>query len=145
VRLEELPSGGVAHVPVAAQERAREVLLEQPDRLAAVVEHVVAPAELEHRLGLDHEEVGVVVRRRPEPDVLLDLQLLLAHVQHRLALLRRAGRGHADPVFVGDRPEDLLDQEPIRAVQEGEDALGVGGFDAHLAIFAGGSARVSHR
>ena len=74
----------------------------------------MAAAELEHRLRLDHEQVLVVVRREAEADVLLDLHLLLLHVEQRPALLGRAGSGDADPVLVRDRLEDLLDEKPIR-------------------------------
>ena len=78
-------------------------------------------AELEHGLRLDHEQVGVVVRREAEADVLLDLHLLLLHVEQRPPLLGCARSGHADPVLVRDRLEDLLDEQPVRLLQFGKD------------------------
>jgi hypothetical protein len=117
VRLEQLLARRVAHVPVAAQQRLGEVLLQHPDHGSVSIEYLMAATELEHRLGLDHEQVITVIGREAEADILLDLHLLLLHIEQRPALLFRAGSGDADPVFVRDRLEDLLDEQPVRSLE----------------------------
>jgi hypothetical protein len=110
VRFEQFLARCAANVPIATQQRLAEVLLEHPDHDAVLVEYLVAPAKLEHRLRLDHEEVAVVVRRDAEADVLLDPQLLLLHIEEWAPLLGRPRSGDTDPVLVRDGLEDLLDQ-----------------------------------
>jgi hypothetical protein len=51
---------------VTTQQRLAEVLVQHPDRNAVRVEYVVSPAELEHRLGLDREEMHLGVGRGVE-------------------------------------------------------------------------------
>ena len=87
------------------------------------VEHLVAAAELEDGLRLDHEEVLVPVRVEPEADVLTNRELLLLDEEQRGSLFGRAGRRHADSVLVPDRPKDLLDQQAIRPLEGCEDAV----------------------
>src|SRR3954447_11522031 len=106
MRLQELLARRIAHVPVTAQERTTEVLLEHPDQPAVGIEHLMAATELEHRLRLDHEKMLLAVLREAEPDVLLDLHLLLLHIEQRRPFLAPAGGGHADPILVRDRLEN---------------------------------------
>src|SRR4051812_26970685 len=121
---------------MAAEQRAREVLLEQPDDLPVRPKHLVATAELEHRLRLDHEQVLFAVGVEPEADVLLDLHLLLPDEEQRSALVRRAWRGNADPILVRDRLEDLLDEEAVRTLDLSENLLRIGGGRAHRSILS---------
>src|SRR4051794_7052561 len=119
VGVEELVAVGVDDLPVAAQQRAAEQLPEPPDHTILRVEHIMAPAELENRLRLDHEDVRPVLRPRPEADVLLDLHALLLHEQHGLALLDGARRRHTDPVLVRYRLEHLPDPEAVPPLDRG--------------------------
>ena len=59
------------------------------------------------------------------------IQLLLLDVEERLASLGGAGRRDADPVLVRDRLEDLLDQEPVGALELREDGVGIAQSGGH--------------
>jgi hypothetical protein len=83
------------------------------------------PAELEHRLRLDHEEVRSVVGQEAKADVLFDLQLLLLNEQDRAPLLGAAGGRDADPVLVRDRSEGLLNEEAVRCLELSERDAGI--------------------
>src|SRR5918996_1725023 len=136
MRLDDLRPGRVADVPVAAQQRAAEILLEHADDGSVGVEHLVAPAKLEDRLRLDHEDVVVGVRGEPEADVLLDLELLLLHVEQRSPLVGRPRRGDADAVLIADRLENLLDEESIGRLELAENGLHIG-RNGHSGIVRG--------
>jgi hypothetical protein len=112
---------------VAAQERLREVLLQQTQHLPVGRQDLVPAAKLEHRLRLDHEQMLLAFGIEPEANVLLDLHLLLLDEEEWSAFLGRARCRDADPVLVRDRPEDLLHEKATRRLDFGENLLGSNG------------------
>jgi hypothetical protein len=124
---EQLRALRIEQAPVAAEQRAGEVLLEGPDDLPGVVEDVVAAAELEDGPRRDREQVRAVAVPEPEADVLLDLHALLLDEEQRLALLVRTRGGDADPVLVGHGAEGLLHDEPVGRGDRRQHGVGGGG------------------
>src|SRR5205823_6775767 len=110
----DLAAVGVRHLPRRAEQGFAEGVLQYPDRSTLRRRDVVArAADVEHRAGLDPEDLLRLVLVGVEADVLLDRHALLPDVGDRAAGRRLARGQRRDAIQIDHRPYELVDQEAV--------------------------------
>src|SRR5439155_7138052 len=104
---------GAADVPRRPDQRLLELVPEEPDALLAREDVVAGAADVEHRASRDAEELTRLAFVGIEADVLLERQLLLAHIGDRRARRRLPGRERRHAIEVRDRPDQLVDEKAV--------------------------------
>ena len=88
-------------------------MVEDADPFLANSDVIASAADVEHAARLDAEQLARLLLVGVEADVLANGELLLADVGDRRACGRLADRERRHPVEVRDRPDQLVDEEPV--------------------------------